>query len=265
MTALLVDSHCHLDMLDLAFWDGRMEGALESAREQGVGHMLCVCIDMENYSNVLDVAAAHDNIFASVGVHPNVTEGMEPSVDELIELASNDNVIAIGETGLDYFRSEGDLEWQRDRFRRHIAAAKKTGKPLIIHSRESTEDILKIMREEGADQVGGVMHCFVDDWDIAKQAMDLNFNISLSGIVTFKNATTVKEVAKKMPEDRLMVETDSPYLAPVPFRGKMNQPAYVRYVAEHVAELRNVSYEKIAESTTRNFFELFKHAKQVLN
>ena len=265
MTALLVDSHCHLDMLDLAFWDGRMEGALESAREQGVGHMLCVCIDMENYSNVLDVAAAHDNIFASVGVHPNVTEGMEPSVDELIELASNDNVIAIGETGLDYFRSEGDLEWQRDRFRRHIAAAKKTGKPLIIHSRESTEDILKIMREEGADQVGGVMHCFVDDWDIAKQAMDLNFNISLSGIVTFKNATTVKEVAKKVPEDRLMVETDSPYLAPVPFRGKMNQPAYVRYVAEHVAELRNVSYEKIAESTTRNFFELFKHAKQVLN
>jgi TatD DNase family protein len=238
---------------------------LESAREQGVGHMLCVCIDMENYSNVLDVAAAHDNIFASVGVHPNVTEGKEPSVDELIELASNDNVIAIGETGLDYFRSEGDLEWQRDRFRRHIAAAKKTGKPLIIHSRESTEDILKIMREEGADQVGGVMHCFVDDWSIAKQAMDLNFNISLSGIVTFKNATTVKEVAKKMPEDRLMVETDSPYLAPVPFRGKMNQPAYVRYVAEHIAELRDVPYEKIAESTTRNFFELFKHAKQVLN
>jgi len=265
MTALLVDSHCHLDMLDLAFWDGRMEGALESAREQGVGHMLCVCIDMENYPNVLSVAAAHDNIYASVGVHPNVTEGKEPSVDELVELAGNDNVIAIGETGLDYFRSEGDLEWQRDRFRRHIAAAKKTGKPLIIHSRESTEDILKILREEGADQVGGVMHCFVDDWNIAKQAMDLNFNISLSGIVTFKNATTVKDVAKKVPEDRLMVETDSPYLAPVPFRGKMNQPAYVRYVAEHIAELRDVPYEKIAQSTTRNFFELFKHAKQVLN
>ncbi len=260
MTALLVDSHCHLDMLDLAFWDGRMEGALESAREQGVGHMLCVCIDMENYPNVLDVAAAHDNIYASVGVHPNVTEGKEPSVDELVELAGNENVIAIGETGLDYFRSEGDLEWQRDRFRCHIAAAKKTGKPLIIHSRESTEDILKILREEGADQVGGVMHCFVDDWDIAKQAMDLNFNISLSGIVTFKNATTVKDVAKKVPEDRLMVETDSPYLAPVPFRGKMNQPAYVRYVAEHIAELRDVPYEKIAESTTRNFFDLFKHA-----
>lgn len=262
MAELLVDSHCHLDMLDLAFWDGKMEGALNDAREQGVGYMLCVCIDIENFPNVLGVAQQHQHVFASVGVHPNVTEGKEPSVEELILMASNDNIIAIGETGLDYYRSEGDLEWQRARFRRHIEAAKKTKKPLIIHSRESTPDILKIMKEEGADDVGGVMHCFVDDWDTAKQAMDLNFNISLSGIVTFKNAHSVKEVAKKMPEDRLMVETDSPYLAPVPHRGKMNQPAYVRYVAEHVAELRNISYEQIAESTTRNFFSLFKVAKR---
>ncbi len=262
MAELLVDSHCHLDMLDLAFWDGKMEGALNDAREQGVGYMLCVCIDIENFPNVLAVAQQHQHVFASVGVHPNVSEGKEPSVEELILMASNDNIIAIGETGLDYYRSEGDLQWQRDRFRRHIEAAKKTKKPLIIHSRESTQDILKIMKEEGADEVGGVMHCFVDDWDTAKQAMDLNFNISLSGIVTFKNAHSVKEVAKKMPEDRLMVETDSPYLAPVPHRGKMNQPAYVRYVAEHVAELRNVSYEQIAESTTHNFFSLFKVAKR---
>lgn len=261
MTALLVDSHCHLDRLDLAFWDGRMEGALESAREQGVGHMLCVCIDIENFPNVLEVACNNTNIFASVGVHPNVSEGQEPTVDELLKMADNENIVAIGETGLDYYRSEGDLEWQRDRFRRHIAAAKKCGKPLIIHSRESTDDILQIMREEDAGEVGGVMHCFVDDWETAKKAMDLNFNISLSGIVTFKNAHTVKEVAKKVPQERLLVETDSPYLAPVPYRGKMNQPAYVRHVAEHIAELRNISFEELAEFTTRNFFELFKHAK----
>ncbi len=262
MTALLVDSHCHLDRLDLTFWDGKMEGALNDAQQQGVGYMLCVCIDIENFPNVLDVAQSHQSVFASVGVHPNVTEGKDPTVEELIQMANNDNIIAIGETGLDYYRSEGDLEWQRERFCRHIAAAKKTKKPLIIHSRESTHDILKIMKEEGADEVGGVMHCFVDDWDTAKQAMDLNFNISLSGIVTFKNAQTVKEVAKKMPEACLMIETDSPYLAPVPHRGKMNQPAYVRYVAEHVAELRNVTYEQLAESTTDNFFSLFKDAKR---
>ncbi|NOX43893.1 MAG: TatD family hydrolase [Gammaproteobacteria bacterium] len=270
MTALLVDSHCHLNMLDLAFWDGEMQGALDSAQEQGIGHMLCVCVDMENFPDVLAVAEQHENIFASVGVHPNVTDDKEhsfeePSVEKLIELANNDNIIAIGETGLDYFRSEGDLDWQRDRFRRHIEAAKQTKKPLIIHSRESTQDILQIMKEEGADEVGGVMHCFVDDWEVAKQAMDLNFYISLSGIVTFKNAQTVKDVAKKMPEDRLLVETDSPYLAPVPYRGKMNQPAYVRYVAEHIAELRNVPYEQITQCTTKNFFTLFKAAERRLS
>lgn len=260
MTAMLVDSHCHLDMLDLAHWDGEMAGPLDLAREQGVGHMLCVCINLENFPQVLQVAKKHPHIFASVGVHPNEQDCREPEVDELVSLASDDSIIAIGETGLDYFRSEGDLEWQRERFRRHIDAAKQTDKPLIIHSREATEDILGILKEEGADQVGGVMHCFVDDWSIAKRAMDLNFNISLSGIVTFKNALTVKDVARNVPDDRLLVETDSPYLAPVPYRGKMNQPAYVRYVAEHIAELRNVSYEHIAQVTTQNFFSLFKHA-----
>ena len=260
MTAMLVDSHCHLDMLDLAHWDGEMAGPLDLAREQGVGHMLCVCINLENFPQVLQVAKKHPHIFASVGVHPNEQDCREPEVDELVSLASDDSIIAIGETGLDYFRSEGDLEWQRERFRRHIDAAKQTDKPLIIHSREATEDILGLLKEEGADQVGGVMHCFVDDWSIAKRAMDLNFNISLSGIVTFKNALTVKDVARNVPDDRLLVETDSPYLAPVPYRGKMNQPAYVRYVAEHIAELRNVSYEHIAQVTTQNFFSLFKHA-----
>ena len=264
MTALLVDSHCHLDMLDLAKWDGEMTGPLDLAREQGIGHMLCVCINLEDFPQVLGVAKQYSHVFASVGVHPNEQDCREPEADELVELAADDRIVAIGETGLDYFRSEGDLEWQRERFRRHIDAAKRTDKPLIIHSREATEDILQILKEEGVDQVGGVMHCFVDDWSIAKRAMDLNFNISLSGIVTFKNALTVKDVAKQVPDDRLMVETDSPYLAPVPYRGKMNQPAYVRHVAEHIAELRNVSYEHIAQVTTQNFFRLFKHASAVV-
>lgn len=263
MSALLVDSHCHLDMLDLSAWEGEMDGALNLAREQGIGHMLCVCINLENFSNVIDIAKKYDNVFASVGVHPNEQQCREPDVEELVALASDDRIVAIGETGLDYFRSDGDLDWQRERFRRHITAAKQCAKPLIIHSRDSTEDILQIMQEEDAGQVGGVMHCFVDDWDIARRAMDMNFNISLSGIVTFKNAQTVKEVAKKVPEDRLLVETDSPYLAPVPHRGKMNQPAYVRYVAEHIAELRGVEYEHVAEMTTKNFFELFKNARPV--
>lgn len=258
MKSYLVDSHCHLDCLDLGPWNGKIDGALESARENGVGHMLCVAINMENFPKVLALAEQYETVTASVGVHPNEREGHDPDVDELMKLAAHPSVVAIGETGLDYFRSEGDLDWQRERFRRHIAAAKLTNKPLIIHTRESTADTLKILREERAEEVGGVMHCFVDDWETAKQAMDMNFYISFSGIVTFKSAVTVKEVAAKVPDDRLLVETDSPYLAPVPFRGKSNQPAYVRYVAEHIAELRNTDLEVIAEKTTHNFFTLFK-------
>ncbi|HEB67068.1 MAG TPA: TatD family deoxyribonuclease [Gammaproteobacteria bacterium] len=253
----LVDSHCHLDRLDLASYDGDLDRALQAARDNGVGHFLCVSIGMDNFPEVLRIAREHDDVSASVGVHPNEHEGKDPDVETLVKLAADPEVVAIGETGLDYFRSEGDLEWQRDRFRRHIAAAKRTGKPLIIHMREATEDTLRILREEGADEVGGVMHCFVEDWDTAKAAMDLDFHISFSGIVTFNSARALQEVARKLPAERMLVETDSPYLAPVPNRGKPNQPAWVRHVAEFIAELRNAPLEQVAEVTTENYFRLF--------
>ena len=258
---MLVDSHCHLDRLDLEPYEGLLQGALDTAHENGVSHFLCVCIDLEHFDDVLTPAIEHSNIFASVGVHPNEDEGHDPTADELLKFANHDRVIAIGETGLDYFRSEGDLEWQRERFRQHIAASKKSEKPLIIHMRDATEDTLRIMKEESAGDIGGVMHCFVENWDVAKRAMDLNFHISFSGIVTFNSAKELKEVAKKLPKEKMLVETDSPYLAPVPFRGKSNQPAYVKHVAEHIAELRDIHPEEVAEVTTENFFTLFRHAK----
>jgi len=257
----LVDSHCHLDRLDLEPFDGKLSAALEYAQQQGVGHMLCVCIDLEHLEDVLKPAREFDFISASVGVHPNEQEGEDPDCDRLVSLAANEHIVAIGETGLDYFRTDGDVEWQRDRFRQHIAAAKITKKPLIIHMRDATKDTLNILKEEQADQVGGVMHCFVEDWEVAKQALDLGFMISFSGIVTFNSAKALKEVAKLVPEDRYLVETDSPYLAPVPFRGKSNQPAYVRNVAECIAELRNITVEEVAEKTTTNFYQLFRDAK----
>ena len=255
---MLVDSHCHLDRLDLEPFGGRMEGVLDTAREQGVGHFLCVSINMEDYPAMFRIAEAHEQISASVGLHPNEQGGHDPDTDELVELATHPKVVAIGETGLDYFRSEGDLDWQRDRFRRHIAAAKVSGKPLIIHSRDAKEDTLEILEAEGASEVGGVMHCFTGDWDMAQRAMDLNFYVSFSGIVTFKSAQVLQDVATKMPADRMLVETDCPYLAPVPHRGKPNQPAFVRHVAEFVAGLRGETYEQVAANTTENFKNLFK-------
>ncbi len=254
----LVDSHCHLDRLNLEPFNGDLGQALDHAREAGVGHLLCVSINMENLPTMRDQVAPFDNVFTSVGVHPNETEGHEPSVEELVDLSMDSGVIAIGETGLDYYYNKGDMTWQHERFRRHIAAAKQTGKPLIIHMRDATEDTLRIMAEENAGEVGGIMHCFVEDWAVAQRALDLNFMISFSGIVTFKTAEQIKDVARRMPIERMLVETDSPYLAPVPYRGKSNQPAYVRYVAEHIAELRNTSWQAIAEQTTENFFNLFE-------
>jgi TatD DNase family protein len=258
---MIVDSHCHLNLLDYAALETDLEGVLANAAANQVTRMLCVAIDLESFPDVLDIASAYAHVFASVGVHPNARDCREPDSDELVLLASHPKVIAIGETGLDYFRSEGDLEWQRTRFRQHIDAAKRTGKPLIIHNREARQDTLKVLAEEGARDVGGVMHCFVEDWETARAAMDLNFYISFSGIVTFKNATELKEVAKKMPLDRILVETDSPYLAPVPFRGKTNQPAYTRHVVEHLAELRGESVETIAHASSENFFRLFSSAQ----
>jgi len=251
---MLVDSHCHIPMLGKEM---DVNQVIADAKALGVEHMLCVSVDLDTYPEILSLAVEHDRIYASVGVHPNTTMQVEVSQETLIELASNEHVIAIGETGLDYFRSEGDLEWQRDRFRTHIKAAKSVNKPLIIHTRDVGEDITRILKEEGADEVGGVMHCFVEDWETAQKAMEMNFYISFSGIVTFKNAKEVQEVAKQVPLKRMLVETDSPYLTPMPHRGKPNQPGYTRYVAEFIAELKGISFEQVAEQTTANFFTLF--------
>jgi len=250
----LVDSHCHLNLLEDV---GSTQDVINTARKLGVYAMLNVSVDMETFPQVLSPTRKYDHIYASVGVHPNTKEGREPTVAELITLANDPKIIAIGETGLDYYRGEGDLEWQRERFRRHITAAKQSGRPLIIHTRDAQQDTLQIMREENAVQVGGVMHCFTGGLEMAHAAIELGFYISFSGIVTFKNALELKQVAKEVPADRILIETDSPYLAPVPYRGKSNQPAYVRYVAEHIAELRGESLETIAQTTTDNFNRLF--------
>jgi len=256
----LVDSHCHLPLV--ATPDRSVAEIVAVAEENGVSHMLCVSVQLETFAQVRQAALDFDNVFASVGVHPNTDESArEPSLDELLTLGSDPAIVAIGETGLDYFRSEGDLDWQRDRFRRHIRAARELKKPLIIHTRESAADVIEILRDERATDVGGVMHCFVDDWDTASAAMDLGFYISISGIVTFKTAEDLRAVALQVPLERLLVETDSPWLAPVPRRGKQNEPAYVRHTAEFLADLRGISLEALADATTRNFFELFRHAK----
>jgi TatD DNase family protein len=251
---MLVDSHCHLDLIE----ESDPDTLVATAKEQGVSHFLSVSIDLDHFPILLGFAQRMDNVFASVGIHPNTQPDLIVDVPTLTALADDPNVIAIGETGLDYFRSQGDLTWQHQRFRTHIQAAKEIGKPLIIHSRDAISDTLRILREENA--TGGIMHCFVEDWDIAQQAMEMGFYISFSGIVTFKNAKTLQSVAKKMPLDRLLVETDAPYLAPVPHRGKTNYPAYVRLVAEFIAKLRGESFETIARVTTENFFRLFKQA-----
>ncbi|MCR4300919.1 MAG: TatD family hydrolase [Sulfuricaulis sp.] len=257
----LVDSHCHLNFDPL---NTSLEEVIQRARDNGVGHMLCVSVTLESFPEIRAIAHNHPNIFASVGVHPNEREGREPTVDDLTSLADDERVVAIGETGLDYFRLQGDMAWQQERFRRHIRAARQSGKPLIIHTREAAEDTLRIMREEKASEVGGVMHCFTESWEVARQALDIDFHISFSGIVTFHNAKTLREVAKQVPENRLLIETDSPYLAPVPHRGKSNEPSYVRHVAECLADLRGTDIESVAQITTRNFFSLFIHANAVV-
>lgn len=255
---MLVDSHCHLDRLSLKEFDGDLAGAIEAAAANHVSHMLCVGIDLEAFPDMMRIVHRFPNVYGSVGVHPNEHDGEEPTVGRLVEASRDPDIVAIGETGLDYFRSKGDLGWQRDRFRVHIAAARETGLPLIIHTRDSMSDTLDILGGEGAHAVGGVMHCFTGDVEDAKRALDLGFHISFSGIVTFPNALDIQAAAAYVPDDRLLVETDSPYLAPNPHRGKSNQPAWVRFVAEKVAELRNTSWESVAEMTSRNFGTLFK-------
>jgi TatD DNase family protein len=252
---VLVDSHCHIDFEE---YSGRIPQILESMARNQVTHALCVSVNLTDFPRVLALAESHGQLSASVGVHPDQAADASPTIGDLIERARHPKIVAIGETGLDYYRQDGDLEWQRTRFRTHIRAARECGKPLIIHTREAGEDTLRIMREERADAVGGVMHCFTETLEIARAAMELNFYISFSGIVTFKNAFAIKEVAKAVPLERMLIETDSPYLAPVPQRGKTNEPAWVRHVAEEIARLRGVSLETVAEATTGNFFRLFK-------
>jgi TatD DNase family protein len=231
---------------------------LDAMRENAVTHALCISVEMPAWPAVVAIAQAHDNIHATVGVHPDYVETEDPSVDDLVRKADTPKVVAIGETGLDYYRLEGDLSWQRDRFRRHIRAARETGKPLVIHTRSAASDTLAIMREERAFEVGGVMHCFTEKWDVAQGALDMGFHISFSGIVTFKNAVELHDVARKVPLEGMLIETDSPYLAPVPHRGKQNQPAFVRYVAEQIARLRGETVATIGSATSANFFRLFK-------
>jgi len=258
--APLVDSHCHLNFPPLG---PQLDEILQHARNEGVAYFLCVGVNLEDFPQVQSLAEAHGNIFASVGVHPNEQNGKEPSADELVALATNVRVVAIGETGLDYFRTRDGLEAQRERFRRHIRAAHTCRKPLIIHTREAAEDTLSILRDERAGEVGGVMHCFTEDWATAEAALDLGFYISFSGIVTYKNADALRAVAARVPSDRLLVETDAPYLAPVPHRGQTNRPGFVRHVAECLAQVRAVTPDEIARVTTANFFALFRDAQPV--
>lgn len=257
---MLVDSHCHLDRVDLAPYGGDFSKMMDATREAGVSHLLCVSIDLESYPAMLALVEAYPDISVSVGVHPNDHDRREPSVGELVELAAHPKNVAIGETGLDYFRTEGDLDWQRDRFRTHIQAARETAKPLIIHTRDAREDTIRILREEQARTVGGVMHCFTETWEMARAALDMEFYISFSGIVTFKNAEQLRDVALRVPDERILIETDSPYLAPVPFRGKPNEPRYVAQVAETIADLRGMTTEELARLSRQNFYRLFSTA-----
>lgn len=260
---MFIDSHCHIDFPDLA---ARLPDILARMHENHVSHALCVSVDLPDFPNVLALAEQHSNIYASVGVHPDYENTPEPSVEQLLNLAEHPRIIAIGETGLDYYRLQGDLEWQRERFRVHIRASRASRKPLIIHTRSASEDTLRIMSEERAGTsdggVAGVMHCFTESLDVAQAAIEMGFYISFSGIVTFKSAKELQHVAKTIPLERMLIETDSPYLAPVPFRGKTNEPAFVRHVGEFIADMRGIPVEHLARQTTENFFSLFGSAQR---
>ena len=257
---MLVDSHCHLDFPEL---QADLAGVMSRMSDNGVTHALTISTTLETFPAVHAVAASRPNLWCTAGVHPDERrDGREVTEDELVRMADDAKVVGIGETGLDYFRVEGDTDWQRERFRTHIRAARRCAKPLVIHTRASAEDTLRLMRQEKAGEAGGVMHCFTESWEVAEAAMEQGFHISFSGIVTFKNAKDLKEVARRVPLERMLVETDSPYLAPVPHRGQSNQPAFVRHVAEEIALLRGISLEEVAAATTENFFRLFRHARR---
>lgn len=257
---MLVDSHCHLDCIDLKDFDNSFEQLVLNATQAGIEHMLCVSIDLDKYPHMLDQVREYPNISVSVGMHPMADESDVFTADYLTELASDDKVVAIGETGLDYYYLKADPSPQQQRFRTHVQVANQLDKPVIVHTRDAGDDTLMILREENADKCGGVIHCFTETQDFADDALDLGFMISFSGIVTFNNADRLRAVAKSVPDDRLLIETDAPYLAPVPYRGKQNQPAYVQQVAEVLAEVRGTSVEHVAEISRNNFYRLFKTA-----
>lgn len=254
---MLIDSHCHLDRLDLTRFPGGLADVLDVAATAGVRGMLSVATDLEHWPALARMTEPYPQVALSVGVHPSEDDGRAPTVAELVALGRVPRVVAIGETGLDYHYGADSAARQQDWFRIHIAAARQLSKPLIVHSRTAREDTLRLLAEEGAAEVGGVLHCFTEDWAMAEQALELNFYVSFSGIVTFKNARMVQDAARRMPADRLLVETDSPYLAPMPHRGQSNQPAWVRHVAEFVAQLRGESLEQVAAITTANYLRLF--------
>jgi len=260
LTPSLVDSHCHIDFPDFS---EDLDGVIERAAENGVAYLLCVSVGLEHFQRIKALTEVHRHIFSSIGTHPNsdCVQAGEPQINDLVEGSRDQAVVAIGETGLDYFRSKGDLDWQKDRFRVHIQAGKTAQLPVIVHSRNAKDDTIAILKDEGADECGGVMHCFTEDWEMACAALDLGFYISFSGIVTFRNSLDLQGVARRVPSERLLVETDAPYLSPTPMRGKRNEPAFVRHTAEFLAELRGESAERLAEQTTENFFRLFKMAK----
>ena len=254
---MLVDSHCHLDRLDLAAHGGSLDAALAAARARGVGRFLSIGISADNAAAVRQLAESHADVYCSIGVHPlDLEPGAEPALDWLLHELDHPRVVAIGETGLDYHYQPEAATLQQASFRLHLEAAQQTGKPVIVHTREARQDTLGMLRAADLAQAG-VLHCFTEDWDMAKAALDLGYYISLSGIVTFRNAEALREVARRIPADRLLVETDAPYLAPVPHRGKPNLPEYVRDVAEFLAGLRGVAFETLAEQTTANFQRLF--------
>lgn len=260
-TVQFVDSHCHLNLLDLDAWDGDFERMMAATGEAGVSHVLCIGTDLETFPQVRELAERWPNVHATVGVHPLYGESREPTREELVSLASHPRVVAIGETGLDYFYAAEDAEWQRERFRVHVRAARETGLPLVVHTRKAKDDTLRIIEEEGQGEVTGVLHCYTENRTMAERAMELGFYISISGIVTFHNASNVRKVVRKLPLERLLIETDAPWLAPVPHRGQPNQPLYVTHVAEAVAQLLETNVETVARETRENFFRLFSKAQ----
>ena len=254
---MFFDSHCHLDRIDLAEFGDDISQLMRMSHEQQVDQMICISVNLESFERMYQLVQGIDGVYATVGVHPDYQDASEPSVEQLVELAQRDGIVAIGETGLDYYHTDGP-EWQRQRFRVHIDAAVASDKPLVIHTRLARQDTLDMLRAHDADRVGGVLHCFTEDWDMARQAIDMDFYISISGIVTFKQAENVREMAARIPDDRLLIETDAPWLAPVPYRGKTNYPGHVRLVAEKLAEIRNTTVERIAALTSANARRLFR-------